>query len=213
MEGLAYNVIGIRGNIETRYGKLCREGLGPEPGYCVVYCGILNVSLQISAQAGYGYERRVDWSPSQTIQFWYWEIIESGGLVLNHYESFGPPYVPLDGIYYGYGCEYDKSNSEWDFFIENFTQSCTTVVSNDWANADSLNGLVWAAEIWNLEDDMAGTPTDSCNISECNVKIVGSNYVSFPGTQNEIHSDDYGEWGIDLLGPDSFNIWDKHPQP
>ncbi|MEW5923240.1 MAG: hypothetical protein AB1746_04560 [Candidatus Zixiibacteriota bacterium] len=72
----------------------------------------------------------------------------------------------------------------------------------------------WAGEIYNYEDDMAGTYNDRCIFAGLRYKTISNNnYQKFVISQQDLSSDDTVEWGINRINDTTFEIWDEFPQP
>ena len=81
-----------------------------------------------------------------------------------------------------------------------------------WVNAAG-DGVGWTAEIYNFEDDMAGTAGNKCPFTNCGYKQSGDGTYRNPGiSASDIFSNDSNEWGIEAAGSDAINIWDKKPR-
>ncbi len=201
---------GLEARIKTRYGKVCSEGVGPDDGFGVVNCSLKKTNQPMWGQIGYGYERYHDWV-IQTIYYWYWEVKESGPIPRYRYEDFCCPLLPLEGDVHLYRCELDETNGLWKFFMDDTINWVDTVYSADWFVTAGL--AVISGEILNFEDDMAGTFSDKCHITDCRYRISGQGFQNFYLQSNHFVSDDLNEWGIQRVSGNAFNIWDKNPQP
>lgn len=199
-------VIGIKGKIKTRYGKVCceNEGCSTETGYHVVYANISNSSGDLKwAQTGYGRERNA--GSAAIKKYRYAEM--KGDVYKVNYDTAN---APAEGSTHEYKCDLDKATGKWTFSYdgtawENYTD-------NFWKDKTGTS-VQWTGEIFNKEDDMPGTDGDKCKISECQYRKDGKEYKDANLAAGDTDSDDDAEWGAEHISGTEFNIWDKKPLP
>ncbi len=203
-------LIGVRGKIKTRYGKLCCEG---EPcatlsAYHVVYVNVTkSISPIIWAQTGYGRERNA--GSTNIKQYRYAEM--NG----NHYKvNYDTANAPAEGSIHTYQCELDKSNGGWSF---SFDGTAWQPFADD-AWKDTFGDHVqWTGEIFNKEDDMPGTAGNKCSFTECQTRIDGKAFADAGIAAGDVGipspSHDSSEWGEEWVSATAINIWDKNPLP
>lgn len=197
------SVIGVRSKIKTRYGKLCKEPTGTDTAYHVVYA---NVSWNGDgdmkwAQCGYGRERNAG---ATTIKTYRYAEMQGTSYKVN-YDTGN---APAEGSEHTYECLLDNATGKWSFSYdgtvwENFTDA-------KWKAATGDN-VQWNGEIYNKEDDMPGTDTDKCNLTECQLRIDGKDFADADLADKHVNSDDSSEWGAERVSKTAFNIWDKKP--
>ena len=206
------DVIGIKANIESNYGNVCKEysisgDTTRNEAYCAVYCGIADVTASMSAQMGFGYARNYfKWHTPETQRFWYWEVIGSGDNKEDYYEIID---YPNPGTTPEYRCELDTNLGIWYFYKGGLTTGMW--YDSSWLGVTG-EYAVWAGEIYHFEDDMAGSITDECSIFDCAYAISPTLYMYPTIGANDVINDNENEWGLRFMGSSSFEIWDKKRQ-
>lgn len=106
----------------------------------------------------------------------------------------------------------------WEFYYDGLP--FTSWNGNIWGSFVNNPGknVQWASELMNIEDTRIGLPGPGshCIFSEIRIGLNGyppstspnlalSDVVFFPALPGTL------EWGLQYLGPDSFEVWDKYP--
>lgn len=201
------DLVGVSANIKSRYGKLCKDGVGPEHAHSCVYAGVNYNSPAESLWAQSGFIKIREEGATNSIIGRY---IEVQGLLW---------YFALDSLYHGsyegaeriYKIKLDTNTASW-YFYDNDIQWINPVTDSFWLDKMG-NSIQWTGEIYGRETDMAGTWDNPCIIMECEFWHAG--YET--STQAHIYPyniywSDSAEWFIDYISPTSVKIWDKYPQ-
>ena len=207
-------IVGVSADILTRYGKPCNYSTSYENAFNTVYCGISDTSGRNSGQIGFGYERNYNFFGKDTaVQFWYNETLYDGiraNYDLCTLDSAGKtPVTPQESFIYSYKCELDPSNGIWYYIIIDAFGSVDTVNTYPDARFNmTCKVATWAGEIYNYEDDMAGTFYDRCEISGLKYKTSGGNYQNFQIATADSFSSDPNHWMFNKVNDTAFEIWD-----
>ncbi|MBN1843971.1 MAG: Ig-like domain-containing protein [Deltaproteobacteria bacterium] len=201
------DVIGIKGKIKTRYGKVCceDEGCSTTDAYHVVYANITNDAgaSMIWAQTGYGRERN---GGSTAIKTYRYAEMNGSGYKVNYDNSN----APAEGATHTYQCDLDKSTGKWTFSYDG--TEWQTFSDNGWKNKTGTVAQ-WVGEIYNKEDDMPGTTDSKCSFTDCQYQCDGGAYQDTGFTVGDMITSDASEWGVERVSDTEFNIWDKNPLP
>jgi hypothetical protein len=124
----------------------------------------------------------------------------------NYLREYGA--TPSEGSTHTYRCELNKSTGQWAYYSD--TSSWKTFTDAYWQN--KLCDVVdYSGEIYNEEDDMAGTSGDKCNFTNCQYRRDGQAWQVAGITANDVSSSDSSEWGVERVSSSAINIWDKNP--
>lgn len=161
------DAIGIRAKIKTRYGKVCceDEGCSKLDSYNVVYANITNSKNfaassagMIWAQVGYGRERHTDGN----IQKYRYAEMKGGGAAYQPFYDYPNP--PAEGSVHLYRCQLDRATGTWSYFQDG--TRFAVFADPAWKN-NASNSIQYTGEIIDQEDDMAGTESNKCELTEC----------------------------------------------
>ncbi len=197
-------ITGVKAKIKTRYGKLCceAEGCSTDTAYNVVFVSIANDqgSIRLWGQAGFGRERNAG---STAIKKYRYAEMNASTYKVN-YDTAN---APAEGSVHTYQCQLDKSTGTLTFSFDG--TAWETFSDNSWKNI-TANSTKAVEEIYNKEDDMAGTDADKCQITEWQYREGGS-YKDVGITDADLINNDPNEWGIERVSGTAVNIWDKKP--
>jgi hypothetical protein len=198
-------LIGVKAKIKTRRGKVAGEAMkcSKAEAYYVAYAnisGTLNGQLAW-AQTGFGRERNAGSSDIKTYR--YAEM--NGNVYKVKYDNAN---APLDRSELVYECVLDKNNGTWTFYQQGVKWQ--VFADAGWKNLTG-DSVQWTGEIYNKEDDMAGTAAEKCTFSECQIKLAGKEYASPNLTDGDVSSDDAAEWGAERNSGNAISIWDVNP--
>lgn len=201
------DIIGINADILIRYGVLCGiQGISEDAPFGKVFTSVNKIDIQTSygvswAQIGYGYERFA--GSSTTYDYVYAEI--SDGDEVNQAFVFNS--VP-EYFSYVFQCSLNTNTGRWSFKIDSdrvFDDDTALQILSYWRGSHGTHAY-WAGEILNREDDMAGTVSQRCVISDCQYDTG----MGFRPTQvdnyDKVVSDNPAEWGIDRPDSDVVRI-------
>jgi hypothetical protein len=194
-------LIGVRGKIKARYGKVCCEGCGTGSAYHVVYANITYGPTFKWAQTGYGKERNPGSAAIKTYR--YAEM--NGDVYKVNYDTSNPP---SEGSTHSYACDLNKATGKWSFSFDGTVWE--NFADNFWKGKTGTN-VQWTGEIFNKEDDMPGTAGNKCAFAECQYREDGKSYQDAGLVDADVTTDDSTEWGAEWVDGTSFNIWDKKP--
>lgn len=201
------HVTGVRAKIKTRYGKLCceDEGCNTDAAYNVVFVSIANQSGGTSmwGQAGYGRERNA--GSTAIKRYRYAEM--NGATYKVNYDT---AHAPAEGSVHTYQCELTKSTGTLTYSFDG--SAWQTFADTGWKNT-TANSTKAVEEIYNKEDDMAGTTADKCQVTEWQYREDGKAYTDVGITTGDLVNSDAAEWGIERVSGTAVNIWDKKPLP
>lgn len=197
-------LIGGKAKIKTRYMKICceDEGCNTDTGYHVVYVNVSNNSGDMKwAQTGWGRERSA--GSTAIKKYRYAEM--QGDVYKVNYDTAN---APADGTTHEYRCDLDKAAGKWTFSYDG--TAWENYADNFWKNKTGTD-VQWTGEIFNKEDDMAGTSGDKCKFTECQYCVEGKAFKDAGLVAGDVNSDDASEWGAEHISGTEFNIWDKKP--
>ncbi len=197
---------GAKAKIKTRYGKLCCEDLGCTDGaYNVIFISVAADSggSHWWAQAGYGRERTA--GSAAIKKYRYAEMQGSTYKV-----KYDAPNAPAEGSVHAYQIELEKSTGTWTYSFDG--SAWQTFADNGWKGTPGDTAKC-VSEIFNTEDDMAGTAADKCSFTEWQHRIEGKGYKDAGLTSSDIVNNDTSEWGAEQVSSTAFNLWDKKPLP
>jgi hypothetical protein len=198
-------VVGIKAKIKTRHGKIAGEEMKCKKvaAYYVTYANIsgnLNNKL-VWAQSGFGRERQAGSAVIKAYR--YAEMMGKSYKV--KYDNANAPGDNSDHIY---ECVLDGKKGQWTYYQDG--KKWQVFADAGWKNLTGESAQ-WTGEIYNAEDDMSGTSSAKCEISECQIKLQGKEYESPKLTADEVNSGDAAEWGAERISEDALNIWDANP--
>jgi len=197
-------VVGVSASIKTRYGKICCEPSSNVAGYQVVYANISETTSGLKwAQSGWGRERNA--GTTTITKYRYAEM--QGNTYLVKYDTAN---APAEGASHTYKCTLDKSTGKWTYSYDG--TAWNTFTDNFWKNQTGTT-VQFTGEIFNKEDDMAGTAADKCSFTSCQVQTDGGSFVDAGIAASDVRSDDTNEWGAEFVSATAINIWDKKPNP
>jgi hypothetical protein len=195
------NLVACKCKIKTRYGKLCCEGCTTAQAFHAVYTNISNEEGEVKwAQVGYSRRR----NPGTTAVIQYRKAEIKGDSYNITMDTSG---APAEGSVHEWKCELDKATGKW-VYTDDGTQFAT-YTDAFWSHHVGTS-VQWSGEILNKEDDMPGTASNKCELTECQYKTDGGSYTD--GIDSVV-SDDNSEWGGDKVSASAMNIWDKKPNP
>ncbi|MCP4703433.1 MAG: hypothetical protein GY865_02385 [candidate division Zixibacteria bacterium] len=219
---------GASAKIKARYGLPCAFHTDTSKiSFNVTWVGVINDMynpqgyISIWAQTGVGWEC-IPANHNGNSDIWhfiYTEVI-TGEFApeQNRYykdeqeEIYDDIYPPDDGIEWDYYCFLDTVEGKWSFSIGNWGLLSAYSTEN-WNYPGYL--VQWASEIGEFyEDDMAGTISDPCILSELSIRLSEDqfNEISIDTTIDLVHSDDWNDWIIDVVDSSEIAIWDLYPQ-
>lgn len=195
---------GIRASIDTRYGKLCGQGLDTNLTHSVVYVDINYDTIVVSQSppdtinlwVQTGYIKKRNWGDSSYFIGRYFEV--EGEYYYRYIDSLIT--VPQEGITYAYEIQLFDTYGTWYGIFEGYTWFI-------WDN-DSMwqyqpgNVAQWTAEIYGLETDMAGTINNPCQINNCQIDTMSNNQFRYIGaglSKNDLYSNDWNKWWIEYV--------------
>ncbi len=225
LEKWVQDCTGASAVIEARYGKPCGYSDSNNYSHSSTYVSIQRwVPTQKGqwfawAQAGVGWHRFYTMHIDNDIwNYVYWEASTEHGLEYDYYyadaQEGDPDGInpPSDGEEWEYIMSLDMAAGQWTFTFDPVF-SVTDVPADTFVWGAPGDYIVWAAEIYNWEDDMAGTVSDSCRLSNLKSR-TGSNNLELilDELDDEVHSDDPSWWQIERIGT-QIQIWDLRPNP
>lgn len=83
-----------------------------------------------------------------------------------------------------------------------------TFTHNGWQNVTGTH-YHWAAEILNEQDQMVGTSSAKCNITECQVSLDWTAFQNANILATDLKTNNGDKWGIERVNATAINIWDK----
>jgi len=207
---------GIEATINTKYGRLCGDAAQADAhSSSVIYCMVgKNIAGSLYwSQFGFGVERYSDSVWVDTFFFTetmgnYLDVFYSSDQGLNY---------PLPDINYKYTIRWYPPGVFQSIYEGDSMITITSDTHQIWQTPGTY--VMWAGEIYNLEDDMPGTLSSKCTFANPQY-IIDTGYLTpavwTPGKDTLI-TDDPNEWGASM---DTINsvihklyIWDKHPIP
>jgi hypothetical protein len=198
------DLIGAKGKIKTRFGKLCCEGCATSAAFSSPFVNISNeTGSLIWAQSGFNKERTAGHANTFTCRF-----AEANGNT--YHVNFDTAHPPAEGSEHVYQVDLDESTGTWTFSYDG--TAWETFADGGWLHKRGTS-VQWTGEIINKEDDMAGTSGNKCNFTECQFRSQGHGYQDAGITAGEVRSDDNDEWGATRNSGTAFDIWDKKPLP
>lgn len=201
---------GVEAQLETRYGKLCRQDYsGSDTAFSVSTLGVGYENSEgaiIWAQIGCGVQRNQLASIPAYTPFIYGELVDYSQEV----RYLLQPGVIYEGETHSYRIMLDQNSGTWFYYFDDVLLD--TLMSDDWKRTGNL--CQWGGEVLNWEDDMAGTEYERCLISQCRFRDdIYHNANFFDTTSYFIDTTSDAEWGISVESQTSFDIWDKNPIP
>lgn len=204
------DIVGVKAQILSRYGKLCGECAGStDYTHQVVFVNISNEDgALIFAQTGYLMERlsgSTDWS------FGVYAEIDGDTYEIEIDSIYR---LPFEGSWHSYEVKLDYPDGVFKNYWDGdmwWDWNPQTV----W-NSKMGTSAQWTGEVYGRETDMAGTSQYPCSLNVCRSLIYGSgyqspNFITDPNVR--IGGTDLNEWGIDALGQELLKIWDKNVLP
>jgi hypothetical protein len=198
-------IIGAKAKIKTRWGKLCCE---KEGGTSTALSGVwVSIGSKASGALKWGqvgYSRRRTNGSKDIIQY------AKAEMMANSYRNEPvTASAPAEGSVHEWKCELDPSTGTWTYFMDGVLFK---TYSDDLWTSMLGSSVMFAAEIFNSEDDMAGTESNKVSFTECQYRLQGSpSYQDVKFTS--LSSDDENEWGFEWVSDNAFNLWDKKPLP
>ena len=119
--------------------------------------------------------------------------------------------APLNGSSHNYKCDLNTATGTWTFSEDDVQWQA---FQDDFWKTNVGNYVNWAGEIANKQDDMPGKPTDKCDFTGCQYRLVGGAYQNAGLVPADVglQPDDPKLWGAQWVSSTAFSIWDKHPR-
>ena len=204
-------MIGIKADILTKYGTLCNEGFSTDYAGSFVFVNVarsepISKYGQAWAQTGYCFWR----SEGSSTKYYstYAEVCNGDTANWDFYTIYDPELT-----IHTYECKLDVSTGVWHFHkdnVEEFVNSSFIQIPAYWAGTTAIRAH-WQAEIHNQEDDMVGTYSSRCIISNCQYDN-GTGYIHCEYVPSDlVDSDNRNEWQIERLDSNVIEIWDVNP--
>ncbi len=74
------------------------------------------------------------------------------------------------------------------------------------------NNRTYAAEVWNVDDDMVGIEGNKARWDQCEYQVIGGVYEPVDFLQGWTPQTSHlAQWGIQVLNGQTFEVWDKIP--
>ncbi|MCX6828288.1 MAG: hypothetical protein NT002_03255 [candidate division Zixibacteria bacterium] len=201
------DVVAIKANIATRYGRLCNSVGIIRNAFSVAYINIFMHDGNEWAQMGYGMERDSAFGDA-IFPFKYCEV---KGAEITPTAWYDRVDYPQPSQYHIYASELDPTDGTWLFKYDGVI--FRSIPDEFWINKFG-EAIGWSAEILNFEDDMVGTTYEKCEFTTCGYKTVNDqNYLNPYFQDYEPYSDEPLEWIIMRTGDNSILIYDNNPQP
>jgi hypothetical protein len=108
-----------------------------------------------------------------------------------------------------YGLSLDTNTGAISFYFNGTLWR--TLYSDDWHHTGTRVG--WGGEIFNFEDDMPGTYSNPCIISNCHYNNPDLHNPKFKTGSCSIILTNQTEWGLYIINDSTFHIWDNNPLP
>jgi hypothetical protein len=199
---------GARARMKARFGKLCgHEYNNFDTAFSVVHTGVAYetpIHYVIWAQFGFGKSRNQFDEIPPNRNFVYAEV--------NDYDStqwcFYLDIIANDSTF-DYDLELNQSTGTWTFTLDGVEKCALT--SYDWYTTGNM--VIWSGEVLNFEDDMAGTESNACVLSQCEYKETTWEDPNFDNPSNPpgIRRSDDEEWYIYIFDNETLHLYDRQP--
>jgi hypothetical protein len=191
------NLIGIAATISTHYNRLCGE---LEESTDIASESVW-VSLGSSDDSKWGQAGYIKYrNGSATIYTARYAEIRGNGY--NIYVDTANAHA--DGSSHSFQVDLDTSTGIFTYFEDG--SSFHTFHDGYWTVDGAL--AVWAGEIYNLEDKMAGTTSNPCTITNCQYRAAGGSYQNAGLTSGNVSATDATRCAAQFVSGTSFDIWD-----
>ena len=133
--------------------------------------------------------------------------VEADGVYppVEHSNYDGGP--PAEGTTHAYAVSLNTTTGNWTALFDSAAWDSYENVG--WKKTGSWG--VWQVEIYNKEDDLAGTNSNRCTYSNCSYKLQGGSWTDAGFVDADMFSKDANEWGVNRTSGTAFDVWDKDP--
>jgi hypothetical protein len=210
------NLVGAKANITTRYPEeLCGQTTDATYSHSVVWVAVVYDTSagyhgSIWAASGYGKWRFEGFNEVFKARFL--EMQGVGDATYYKRVDINNPNIPPDDEVHEFKTELNPETYRWLAFYDNQIYDSATY-DPIWQSVLGSYSR-FSGEIFNFEDDMAGTADHKCRIAQCSTKSLGGSYgfVDF-SLYSEFWYSDTTEWMVRIVNSHTIDIWDVKPRP
>ncbi len=196
--------IGAIATIKTVCGKFCCEPNAISNAHQAAYVSANNLGTGGIRWAQTGWAKCRNVVSTTIAEHRYAEI--NGDKYNPKYDATNPP--PSDRSSHTYQCDFTTATGTWAYSCDG--AQWWTFQDDNWKN-NSAAIAQRSGEIHNKEDDMPGMPTDKCNFTGWQYKVIEGAYQNAGLIAGDVVSTNLNLWGDQWVSATAFNIWDKNP--